>query len=303
LKQVSLTIANNERLGILGRNGAGKSTLMRLLAGELRAQQGETIAAADLKIGFFAQMELEQLTASATPLEELGTRGGDSVAQWTVQQKRDHLGRFGFSGDRVFAPSATFSGGERARLTLAILVARRPNMLLLDEPTNHLDLEMRDSLLLALQSFKGAVIVVAHDRALLRGICDRFLIVEGGGVHDFDGDLEDYAARLARGSENSAIGSLDRREQRRREAEARNRLTPLRRKLRELEQQLEKTTVQLNAFDAQLADGEYCAKLRLEEYARLAQKRQLAQAQVAEIENDWLAISEQLERLTYPTAE
>ena len=180
---VSLSLGPGERLGVLGRNGAGKSTLMRLIAGELAPQAGERTPAPELATGFFAQLELEQLDGAASALAELGRRGGTAVSAWTPQQQRDHLGRFGFRGERVFEPTANFSGGERSRLALAILVARRPNLLLLDEPTNHLDLSMRHTLLMALQEFAGAVVVVSHDRALLRGVCDRFVLVAGGQRH------------------------------------------------------------------------------------------------------------------------
>ncbi len=131
-------------------------------------------------------------------------------AQWSELERRNHLGRFGFRGDRVFEPTRQFSGGERARLALAILVARKPNLLLLDEPTNHLDLDMRHALLVALQDFAGAVVIVSHDRALLRGACDRFLLVANGAVTPFDGDLEDYAAWLARGSDTPQADALRR---------------------------------------------------------------------------------------------
>jgi ATP-binding cassette, subfamily F, member 3 len=199
------------------------------LAGQLDPVGGTLTAAPDVMTGFFAQIELEHLDSDNTALAELGRRGGPEVAAWTEQQRRDHLGRFGFRGERVFEPTGRFSGGERARLALAILVARKPNLLLLDEPTNHLDLEMRHALLVALQEFAGAVVVVSHDRTLLRGACDTFLLVAHGSVSPFDGDLDDYAAWLAKSSkprpasEVSAAGpvSPSRQEQRRLDAEAR----------------------------------------------------------------------------------
>ncbi len=303
LQGVSLTVGAHERIGVLGRNGAGKSTLMRLLADELQANSGEVTRAPDLATGFFAQMELEQLDANSSAIEELARRGGAEVAAWTEQELRDHLGRFGFSGDRAFESTGRFSGGERARLTLAILVARRPNMLLLDEPTNHLDMEMRSSLLIALQTFAGAVIVVSHDRALLRGICDRLLLVDQGRVQEFDGDLDDYAKYLAASASASASAATktavpnisgDRREQRRREAEARNRLSPLRAKLREIEQRLDKAVAKRGALDTQLAADTFYSGSTVVKQQQVLKDHATLQREIAALENDWLEISEAL---------
>ena len=192
---VGRSVNPGERIGILGRNGAGKSTLMKLISGALPPRGGERVASPDLIVGNFAQLEVDRLDSRDTALialtnriDEIGVR-----SQWDEQRRRNHLGGFGFRGDRVFEPVVHFSGGERARLALAILVAERPNLLLLDEPTNHLDFEMRHSLITALQDFAGAVIVVSHDRGLLRSVCDQFWLVADGAVADFDGDLEDYA--------------------------------------------------------------------------------------------------------------
>ena len=188
---VNRSVNPGERIGILGRNGAGKSTLMKLISGALPQSGGDRVASPDLIVGNFAQLEVDRLDSRDTALvaltrriDELGVR-----SQWDEQRRRNHLGGFGFRGDRVFEPVVHFSGGERARLALAILVAERPNLLLLDEPTNHLDFEMRHSLITALQDFAGAVIVVSHDRGLLRSVCDQFWLVADGVVRDFDGDL------------------------------------------------------------------------------------------------------------------
>ena len=175
---------------------------MKLISGALPPSAGDRVASPDLIVGNFAQLEVDRLDARDTALialtdriDEIGVRG-----QWDEQRRRNHLGGFGFRGDRVFEPVVHFSGGERARLALAILVAERPNLLLLDEPTNHLDFEMRHSLITALQEFAGAVIVVSHDRGLLRSVCDQFWLVADGAVRDFDGDLEDYAGWLEKRS-------------------------------------------------------------------------------------------------------
>jgi ATP-binding cassette subfamily F protein 3 len=300
LHEVSLSLNPGERLGVLGRNGAGKSTLMRVLAGELAPSDGTRTAAPDLATGFFAQLELEQLDGGGAAIAELVRRGGAAVAAWTPQQQRAHLGRFGFGGERVFEPTANFSGGERSRLALAILVARRPNLLLLDEPTNHLDLSMRHTLLLALQEFPGAVVVVSHDRALLRGACDRFVLVANGALTPFDGDLEDYAAWLNSNrtpAPASAAGSAgpSRRAQRRLEAEARQRLSPLRSEQQQLESQLSALARERLQLEAALADPSTYARRPSEEQRRLALRHGELAHEIAALEERWLAVMTALE--------
>src|SRR5580698_9360812 len=200
IEGLNLTIGPGDRLALLGRNGAGKSTVMKLLAGELAALAGTRTEARDLALGYFAQHQLEQLTADDSPLGNLKRMGGALATRATEQELRDFLAGFGFAGERVFAPVAPFSGGEKARLMLAIVTFRRPNLLLLDEPTNHLDLEMRQALAVALQDYAGAVVVVSHDRHLLRTVADEFYVVHGGRLQPFDGDLEDYAQWLTQAS-------------------------------------------------------------------------------------------------------
>jgi len=301
LQGVALSLAPGERLGVLGRNGAGKSTLMRLIAGELAVAGGERTASPELAVGFFAQLELEQLDGSGSALAELTRRGGDEVAFWSPQQLRDHLGRFGFSGERVFEPTANFSGGERSRLALAILVARRPNLLLLDEPTNHLDLSMRHTLLLALQEFAGAVVVVSHDRALLRGACDRLVLVAGGTVAPFEGDLEDYAAWLnahpAEGTPAAAAAPAGptRREERRRAAQAREALSPLRREQRQLEAELATLASERGELETALADPATYSRLGHAEQQQLVARHATLGAAIAAAEERWLAVSTALE--------
>jgi ATP-binding cassette, subfamily F, member 3 len=298
LDRVSLSLHPGERLGILGRNGAGKSTLMKILANELEPLEGTRTMAPDLRTGFLAQFELEQLDGGGTALSELIRRGGPEIAAWPQQKQRDHLGRFGFRGDRVFEPTEHFSGGERARLALSILVARRPNMLLLDEPTNHLDLSMRHTLLMALQDFPGAVVIVSHDRSLLRGACDRFLLVANGALTPFEGDLEDYASWLGadRGSATAAAApGTSRKEQRRQEAEARNRRAPLRAEQETLEKQIEQLTRERVGLDAQLAEP--AARPAAEQH-RVAQRHRKVTAQLATLEERWLAVTGELEERT-----
>jgi ATP-binding cassette, subfamily F, member 3 len=301
LSGVSLSVSPGDRIGVLGRNGAGKSTLMRVLAAQLQPLAGGVEAAPDVAIGFFAQLELEHLDADSTALAELERRGGSEQVRWGELERRNHLGRFGFRGDRVFEPTRQFSGGERARLALAILVARKPNLLLLDEPTNHLDLDMRHALLVALQDFAGAVVVVSHDRALLRGACDRFLLVANGAVTPFDGDLEDYAAWLARGSDvmqeaaSEAAVAPSRREQRRLEAEARNRLTPLRTEQRKLEHRLELLTAERAAIELRLADPATYAAADADEQRRLSARHGELALEISAVEERWLEVASTLE--------
>ena len=300
IENVSLAVNPGDRIGILGRNGAGKSTLMRVLAGQVAPMAGTLTAAPDVMTGFFAQIELEHLDSDATALAELGRRGGPEVTPWTEQQRRDHLGRFGFRGERVFEPTGRFSGGERARLALAILVARKPNLLLLDEPTNHLDLEMRHALLVALQEFSGAVVVVSHDRTLLRGACDSFVLVAEGSAAPFDGDLDDYSAWLAKGGKDSsssaaAAATPSRQEQRRLDAEARNRLTPLRNEQRRIESQLEKLAAERQRLEAELADPETYSTKPPEEGRRLTLRHTEVSREIATLEERWLEVMSELE--------
>ena len=300
LEGVTLSVSPGDRLGILGRNGAGKSTLMRVLAGELAPLSGTRTAAPDLGCGFFAQLELEQLDGAGSALSELARRGGEQVAAWRQQEQRDHLGRFGFRGERVFEPTANFSGGERSRLALAILVARRPNLLLLDEPTNHLDLSMRHTLLLALQDFAGAVVVVSHDRSLLRGACDRFVLVAGGAVRPFDGDLEDYAAWLntnegAVAPKAAAPATLSRRDERRAAAQARARLSSLRGEQSELEARIGALNTERAQLEATLADpGTYATRAKAEQ-RQLSQRHAELNAEIARLEERWLEVCTVLE--------
>jgi ATP-binding cassette subfamily F protein 3 len=276
---------------------------MRILARQIVPVAGTLTAAPDVMTGFFAQIELEHLDSNSTALAELVRRGGPEVAQWLEQQRRDHLGSFGFRGDRVFEPTGQFSGGERARLALAILVARRPNLLLLDEPTNHLDLEMRHALLVALQDFPGAVVIVSHDRTLLRSACDSFLLVANGSATPFDGDLDDYAAWLGKSGKARATPDSDgttaapsRQEQRRLDAEARNRLTPLRNEQRRIEGQLEKLGAERARLEAELADPATYTTKPAEEGRKLTLRHTDVMREIGTLEERWLEVMSELER-------
>jgi ATP-binding cassette, subfamily F, member 3 len=189
---IDASIGPLDRIALLGPNGAGKSTLIKMLAGVAAPLSGRRIAAADLSVGYFAQQQLEQLRPDCDAFWHLRNLGGPDYAQGDEQRVRDTLGNFGFAGDRAFEPVSRFSGGEKARLTLALLVARRPNLLLLDEPTNHLDIDMRHALSVALQSFEGGMVIVSHDRHLIKTVADSLWLVADGRLRVFDGDLDDY---------------------------------------------------------------------------------------------------------------
>ena len=193
LRAVDMGLAPGQRVGILGRNGAGKSTLVKLIAGVLEAGAGTREAHADLRVGYFAQHQMEQLRDDESAIAQVQRDGGIGE-----QQARNVLGRYGFSGEDALRPVGTFSGGERARLVLALIFQRRPNLLLLDEPTNHLDLDMRHALSVALQDFSGAIVLVSHDRHLIKSTADELWLVRDGQVTPYDGDLGDYARWLRR---------------------------------------------------------------------------------------------------------
>ncbi|WP_297448829.1 ATP-binding cassette domain-containing protein [Ferrovum sp.] len=199
LHKVSRSVQAGERIGILGANGQGKSTLIKTLAGVLAPLNGEMLQGRGLTLGYFAQQELDVLQPEDTPLTHMIRLAKTAIAQgkggWIQgreQDLRNYLGSFNFTGEMLAQRVGTLSGGEKARLVLAMIVWQRPNLLLLDEPTNHLDLATREALSVALNEFEGTVLLVSHDRALLRAVCDEFWLVTGGGVQDFDGDLEDY---------------------------------------------------------------------------------------------------------------
>jgi ATP-binding cassette subfamily F protein 3 len=303
LEHVSLTLAPGARIALLGRNGAGKSTYMKLLAGELPALSGTRTEARDLRIGYFAQHQLEQLTAKDSPLDNLRRVGAELAARATEQELRDFLAGFGFRGDRVFEPVAPFSGGEKARLVLALTAYLRPNLMLLDEPTNHLDLEMRQALAVALQDYEGAVVLVSHDRHLLRTVADEFLVVHQGRATPFDGDLEDYAKWLdetgaAPAPQQQSQTSESRKQRKRDEAERRNRLTPLKAKIARCDDELARLASRSAALQTELAAPDIyaaSAKDRLKEL--LAQQAQLAR-ETEKVEEAWLEASEQLEEQT-----
>ena len=301
LSGIRLTLSPGDRIGLLGRNGAGKSTLIKLLAGELAPLGGACDTARDLKIGYFAQHQVEQLHPQHSPLEHL--QQIDSRAR--EQDLRDYLGGFGFGGDRVSMPTAPFSGGEKSRLALALLVYRKPNLLLLDEPTNHLDLEMRQALAQALQDFTGAMLLVSHDRHLLRVCCDELLLVHDSRVEPFPLSLEDYPQWLAAQNRQSEGGpaqdvsqsAMARKQLRREQAEQRKRLQPLRRQVKHAEQALEAAHAERAGLESRLADSAlYTADNKQLLQTLLLEKAGLDR-RCEQLEQEWLEASEALEAL------
>jgi len=299
LADICLHLAPGDRIGLLGPNGAGKSTLIKLLAGRLTPLDGRPEIARDIKIGYFAQHQIEQLQPDASPFAHL-RRLDPTVRE---QELRDYLGSFGFSGERAGMPTAPFSGGEKSRLALALLVYQRPNLLLLDEPTNHLDLEMRQALALALQSFSGAMVLVSHDRYLLKVCCDRLLLAHDGRVEAFDLSIDDYPqwlltqARLADANDASvgANSALARKQQKRSEAEQRKRLQPLRQKIARAEQALDAAHEEKSRLETRLADGALYVDANKQQLKTLLMQKAELDSRCEALEQDWLTASEALE--------
>ncbi|MGB1256320.1 MAG: ATP-binding cassette domain-containing protein [Thiolinea sp.] len=314
---VRLQILPGERIGLIGPNGAGKSTLIKFLAGELTAQSGECWQAQDLKIGYFAQHQLEQLDPADTALQHL--RALDKQAR--EQDLRNFLGGFGFHGVRVDEPVKPFSGGEKARLALALLIYQKPNLLLLDEPTNHLDLEMRLALSMALQAFEGAMVIVSHDRHMLKTVTDTLLLVDSGRVDEFDGDLDDYAAWLQNRFKNAAksspgrpvseaaengqadttkqapLSASERKDQRREAAERRKQLQPLKKQVDKLEQQMQQLEQRRTELETELADPDIYAEANKEKLKALLLEQGEVENKLEETEMAWMEKSEEYEDL------
>ncbi|MFE8071190.1 ATP-binding cassette domain-containing protein [Marinobacteraceae bacterium S3BR75-40.1] len=303
LQGVNLVLMPGTRVGVLGANGSGKSTLMGVLNGALPLLAGERVEGEHLRIGHFAQHQLEALDMEASPflhIQRLSPRTAD-------QSIRNFLGGFDFRGDAAFEKVGQFSGGEKARLALALIAWQKPNLLLLDEPTNHLDLEMREALTLALQGFEGALVIISHDRHLLRNSVDDFWLVSEGHVTEFDGDLDAYERWLAEKdkaptakpeqAENGGGKSQDRKAQKRAEAEKRQRLSPLRKKMKQLEADIDRQQQALQVLEEQLADPALYGEDQKERLKELLQEQAVARAAQEEAEMEWLALGEEIESL------
>lgn len=306
IKSVSLCIRSGERIGILGVNGAGKSTLIKALVGDLTPLGGEIRRGQGLEIGYFAQHQLDQLRPDETPLEHLRRMAPDV----REQELRDYLGVYRFSGDFATAPVGPMSGGEKARLALALLAWHKPNLLVLDEPTNHLDMETREALTMALSIYEGAVIIVSHDRHLLRATTERLILVHDGEVQPFDGDLDDYAAlvlehrRSTVAAKKAAVAAerepvINKKEARRLEAQERQRIQqlrkPLQKKLEKVEKALAEKNAALKVLADQMADAAFYTDNSQDEVARVLREHGELKPQVEELEMQWLELSEQIE--------
>jgi ATP-binding cassette subfamily F protein 3 len=312
--RVNFSLQIGQRIGLLGVNGAGKSTLIKTIAGDLAPLDGKATLGKGLSIGYFAQHQVEMLRHDESPLWHLM-----KIAPTTREQElRNFLGGFNFPGEMVTSPIAPFSGGEKARLALALIVWQRPNLLLLDEPTNHLDLETREALTLALAQFEGTLVLVSHDRHLLRATTEEFLIVADGKLQPFDGDLDDYKewlfqTKLGKGSEPAPLPTgdsaptaapavaVDRKEQKRLAAEERQRLSALRKPLESRIKRLEEQMAKLNArkaeVDAKLLDPAIYEADRKEELKNLVADQAFCSRDLEQLEGEWLELQEQLEGL------
>ncbi|HKR38964.1 MAG TPA: ATP-binding cassette domain-containing protein [Paraburkholderia sp.] len=316
VERVTLSIQNGQRIGLLGANGQGKSTLIKTLAGTLAALSGELGTGKGLQIGYFAQHQLETLRPDDSPLQHLARLAPDT----REQELRDFLGGFNFPGEMATASIAPFSGGEKARLALALIIWQKPNLLLLDEPTNHLDLETRHALTMALAQFEGTLILVSHDRHLLRATTDQFMLVAKHRLQPFDGDLDDYRDWLlqhaaeqraalkeaASGTADAANGAtaadgVNRKEQRRQEAEQRQKVAhlkkPLQVKIGKIEKEMDALNSEKSTLDAFVADP---ASYEPQQKSRLtdAIRRQAEVASRLEtLEAEWLDAHEELEQI------
>ncbi|MBE1275928.1 ABC transporter ATP-binding protein [Enterovibrio baiacu] len=306
LEKVHLNLVPGSRIGLLGRNGAGKSTLIKLLSGELPAQAGELRYSQGVKIGYFAQHQLETLRNDETPLQHMNRLAPLA----TEQQLRDYLGSFGFIGDKALEMIGPFSGGEKARLVLALIVWQKPNLLLLDEPTNHLDLDMRSALTIALQSFEGAMVIVSHDRYLLRATTDDLYLVHDRQVAPFNGDLHDYHQWLAEQqraerrqeqaesakpvSENAQV---NRKEQKRLEAEFRRETAPIRKKIDKLDTKLEHFSETIAEAESALSEASIYEAANKDKLTDVLRKQAEAKSSLEEVELEWMELQEQLEEM------
>ncbi len=293
LANVGFGLEAGDRVGLLGPNGAGKSTLVKTLVGELPLLGGERSAHPDLKLGYFAQHTVESLQPGQTPIDHLR----DIAPNDSIQDFRNFLGRWNFAGDRAFESVDTFSGGERARLALALIAWRKPNVLLLDEPTNHLDLDMREALAEALSDFPGAIVLVSHDRHLIGLVCDTFWRVADGHVEAFDGDLDAYAAWLrSRASEPKKSAAEPAAKKVAAKSAATDPLSKQQRsRFKQVETRMGTLQSELRQIEAQLADPAIYGNDGGVEIGQLGQRQEALTREHAALETEWLALYERLE--------
>jgi ATP-binding cassette subfamily F protein 3 len=310
---VNLQITPTSRIGLLGMNGAGKSTLIKSLVGDLPLLAGHRKASELLNIGYFAQHQMDALDGNASPMLQLARIADPKISEASL---RSFLGSFGFSGERMDTPSESFSGGERARLALALIVWQRPNVLILDEPTNHLDLDMRHALTMALQDFEGAVVLVSHERQLIASVCDELLLVHKGTCRDFDGDLTAYAEWLRQAriemmksgqqpaapvqsqvEAKPAISKLDKEAQRKEAARRREQTRPIRKNIEKCEAQMEKLQPRLQDIETLLGDSSLYEAERKQDLLKLMDEQNQLKAKLEQIEEEMLSLMMELEEL------
>jgi len=302
VNEIRLRLGAGDRIGLLGSNGAGKSTLVKTLVDGSTLLAGERTVNKHTHIGYFAQQQLELLRMDESPLWHVQRQSPDA----REQELRNHLGRFGFQGDRITDPVAPFSGGEKARLVLALLVLQKPNLLLLDEPTNHLDLDMRHALSVALMEYSGALLVISHDRHLLRSVCDDLYIVHNGRLHEFRQPLDDYpnwlkdqdAPPLEESASSSQVTRVSSRKQnRQQEAKRRQLLKPHMDTVRKIDRQMIQHRTDLAGLEQILVDESlYTDASRKEEMTRLLQQQAVLRSSLETLEWEWLEASEKLEK-------
>jgi len=308
LSGVGISITPGSRIGLLGPNGAGKSTLIKTLVGDLAVRNdgegGIRHASDNLHVGYFAQHQLEALDLTASPITHI-QRMSPTASEQTI---RNFLGGFNFHGDVAAGSPENFSGGEKARLALAIVVWKKPNLLIMDEPTNHLDLEMCHALTMALQSFSGAMILVSHDRHLLRNSVDEFLLVADGQVQPFDGDLDEYQQWLLKSKQDNAVSKkvssdsaegskVDRKEQRRLAAEQRKQLQPLKKKVSKIETSIEANEAELTSIEGKLSDTAIYEAVNKDNLQQIMQRQGELKQQNETFEEEWMELHEELEAL------
>jgi ATP-binding cassette subfamily F protein 3 len=303
LKDIHLNLVPGSRIGLLGKNGAGKSTFIKTLSQSLTPLSGELEHSKHLNIGYFAQHQLDKLRTGHTPVDHLKLLN----SQLTEQEARNYLGGFGFNGDQALDIIDKFSGGEKARLVLALLVYEKPNLLLLDEPTNHLDIEMRQALTMALQGFEGAMILISHDRHLLKATCDDLYLVDSGKVERFDGDLEDYHQWLltsdipeqnTQNDENKQNSAAAKKEQKRLEAELRKKLAPIKKQAEKLEKQQDKANTRLSEIEELMSDTALYQDENKQQLASLLAEQAELKSSIEELEMEWFDCQEQMEAMS-----
>ncbi|MFT5135866.1 MAG: ATP-binding cassette subfamily F protein 3 [Arenicella sp.] len=311
VEDVEFSMTPGDRIGLIGPNGAGKSTLIKMLAGELKQSSGDYHSSKEINIGYFAQHQIEQLQMQHSPMEhlkilDLECNGGKA----TENQMRRYIGSFGFSGSKATSKVAPFSGGEKSRLALALICYQRPNLLLLDEPTNHLDIDMRQALAVALQEYSGAVVLVSHDRHLLKVNSDKLILVANGRATEFQGSVDDYPKWLAehnRGNDLSDFDTQDtsetppentavaKKEQKRLEAERRQQLQPLSNTIKRAERVMEKLDLEKQEIQSKLADNDLYNDENKDQLRKLLADQAYVQKELDAAEAQWLDASEAYE--------